>query len=209
MRIVGIVASPRKGGNTEILVGEALASAKEMGADVELLTITGKNLAPCDGCEACRKTGRCIVNDDMQEIHSKLLTTDGVVFGTPVYFWGVTAQAKAIIDRTYALLGSKRLRNKVAGAIVVARRAGGSKAFSMLHDFFNMHRMILAGAALGYTEEEKISRTERGGGVIACASEKGDVRQDTWGMAEAKMLGRAMVKTLQAVSKAKAATSPQ
>ncbi len=206
MKVLGIVCSPRRGGNTEILVGEALASAKDLGAEVELVTIAGKNIAPCDGCESCRTTKKCRLSDDMQGIYSKLLEADGIVFGTPVYFWGVTAQAKALIDRTYAFLEGRKLRNKVAGAMVIARRSGATHAFSAFHNFFNIHRMTSAGAAIGYTGEEEISREERGGGAIAYAGEKGEVRQDRRGMAEAKMLGRAVVKTIEALQSVKKAS---
>ena len=76
MKVLGIVCSPRKGGNTEIIVNEALASAKALGAEVELVTVIGKNIAPCDGCEACTTTGKCRIEDDMQDIYNKLLQSD-------------------------------------------------------------------------------------------------------------------------------------
>ncbi len=203
MKVLGIVCSPRRGGNTEILVEESLASARELGAEVELVAIASMNIAPCDGCESCRTTRKCRVDDDMQEIYAKLLEADGIIFGTPVYFWGVTAQAKSLIDRTFAFLEGRRLRNKVAGVVVVARRSGTAPAFSAFHDFFNIHRMVSAGGAIGYTSEEEISREERGGGVIAYADKKGDARQDMRGMAEARALGRAVVKSIKAMQSIK------
>ena len=203
MKVLGIVCSPRRGGNTEILVSEALASAKDSGAEVELVIIADKNIAPCDGCESCSKTAKCRINDDMQEIYSKLLECDGIVFGTPVYFWSVTAQAKALIDRTYVFRKGRELRNKVAGVVVVDRRTGGSPAFSDFINFFNIQRMISAGGAVGYGNQESISSEERGGGAIAYGGKKGEVRQDRQGMAEAQALGKAMaraIKTLQTPS---------
>ena len=200
MKVLGIVCSPRRAGNTEILVGEALASAKDSGADVELVTLAGKNIAPCDGCESCIKTGKCRIEDDMQEIYSKLLEADGTIFGSPVYFWSVTAQAKALIDRTYVLYASgerRRLRNKVAGVVVVARRSGTSHAFSMFHNFFSLHRMTSVAGGIAYKSDEEIGLEERGGGVISYAGEKGEARQDSRALAEAKALGRAMVRTIQ------------
>ncbi len=199
MKVLGIVGSPRREGNTEIMVGEALASAKDSGAKVELVTIAGKNIAPCDGCRSCRTTRKCKLSDDMQGIYTKLLEADGIIFGSPVYFWNVTAQVKTLMDRTYVLLEGRRLRNKVAGAVVVARRSGAAHAFSTFQNFFSIHRMTSAGAAIGYTSDEEISREDRGGGAIAYADKKGEVRQDERGLAEAKMLGSAMVKTIEAV----------
>ncbi|MFC1966345.1 flavodoxin family protein [Chloroflexota bacterium] len=196
MKVLGIVCSPRRGGNTEVLVEEALANARELGADVELVILAGKNITPCDGCESCVKTGKCRIEDDMQEIYSKLLETDGVIFGTPVYFWSVTAQAKAIIDRTYVLLQGRKLRNKVAGVITVARRTGATRAFSVFQNFFNLQFMMPAGA-IAFTKEEEIRRSNRMVGAVAYAGEKGEVREDRRGMAEAAALGRNIVKTIQ------------
>ncbi len=69
----------------------------------------------------------------MQSIYQRLQLADGVIFGTPVYFANVTAQAKTIIDRTYALLAVRKLRGKVAAAIVVARRVGAGQTLSLLY----------------------------------------------------------------------------
>ena len=120
MKIIGIVCSPRVGGNTEILVKEALEAAREAGGETELVLVAGKNITPCDGCGACEKDGVCMIEDDMQTIYQQLELADGVIFGTPVYFVNVSAQAKAIIDRTYAFLRTGKLKGKVAAPIVVA-----------------------------------------------------------------------------------------
>lgn len=199
MNILGIVCSPRPGGNTSILMETALASAVDHGADVEMLIITDKILAPCDGCESCAKTRKCRIDDDMQEIYVKMLMADGIIFGTPVYFWNMSSQAKMLVDRTFALYHGRRLRNKVAGVIAVAGRAGATNTFTTFHDFFNIHRMVSVSGALGYLYEEEIGPDERGGGVIAYAMRKGDVRQDTGALAQAKALGKAMVKSIAAI----------
>ena len=86
MKIIGIVASARKGGNTEIMVKEALKTAKEAGADTELFLIAGKDIKGCDGCRSCQQTGNCRINDDMQPLYKLMLAADGIIFGTPVYF---------------------------------------------------------------------------------------------------------------------------
>ncbi len=197
MKILGIVGSPSKEGNTEILVAESPAAAQEAGAEVEMLTIADKNIAPCDGCESCRVTRKCKINDDMQEIYAKLSAADGIIFGTPVYFWTVTAQMKALMDRTYSYLPGRRLRNKVAGMIVVARRTGTSTTFSTLYNFINLHRMIPASNALALAGEEEMEPEGRGGGAIVYGSKKGDARQDKMGMDEARALGRTVVKAIK------------
>ena len=86
MKITGIVCSPRKGGNTEILVAQALHASREKGAETEMILTADKQISPCDACDGCLGNGICVVEDDMQEIYQKFETADGIIFGTPVYF---------------------------------------------------------------------------------------------------------------------------
>jgi len=197
MKVLGIVCSPRKNGNTEILVKEALDSAHKLGAETEMIKVSDVNIMPCDGCETCDTTGECKIEDDMQGIYTKLLQSDGIIIGSPVYWWGVTAQAKIIIDRTFVFRKGRRLRNKVAGAVVVARQVGASNAFSELNDFFGLHRMIPA-RSIGPRTEEELAK-EWGGGVIAYADKPGEVINNQQAMARAQSLGVAMVETMQIV----------
>ena len=103
MKVIGICCSPRKGANTEILVNESLKGSLESGAETELLTIAKKDIKPCDGCGLCIKKGECHIKDDMQNIYQKISEADGIIFGTPVYYYSMCAQAKIIIDRLYAM----------------------------------------------------------------------------------------------------------
>lgn len=186
MKVVGIVCSPREGGNTEILVREALDSAKDSGADVELLSIKNKTIKPCDGCDVCIKTGTCKIDDDMQEVYKKLMDADGIVLGTPVYMMNVSAQAKLLIDRTYALLFPRqRLRDKVGGAIVAVRRVGGGHVLSYLYTFFTMHRMLVAGGTIGYGLHK--GDVKHGVGLIGTA------------MGEARAVGRSVVHLIKRI----------
>ena len=169
MKILGLSFSPRKQGNTEILLAEALDGAKQEGAEVELYSIVGKDIKPCDGCRACAETGECHIKDDMQEIYGKLLEADGIIFGSPVYFYDVTAQAKAVIDRTIALgTPEKSLANKVGGVITVAGSMGLVDALKELY-FYMVTRQIIpanyvaayAGAKGGVTEMEQCMKATR------------------------------------------------
>lgn len=197
MKVIGICCSPRNEGNTEILVREALGKAEELGAETELITVAGKNIMPCDGCQSCLNTGICHLKDDMQDIYPKLLEANGLIFGTPVYFWTVSGQAKVFIDRTHALREGRQLRNKIAGVIVVAGRNGTTDAFSVFQNFFTLQRMISTTGALTHGAEENILPEQRGGGAIAYAGGKGDVSNDERGIAESRALGEAIVKTVQ------------
>lgn len=185
MRILGVVCSPRIGGNTEILVKEALEGAKGKGADVKLLTLSGRQIKPCDHCGACYERGECHIKDDMGEIYQQFLEADGIILGSPVYFWSVSAQAKLVMDRTYALrYPTKRLKDKVGGAIAVAGRRGQMIALTLMNNFFLGQGMIPAGL-----------------GVDGRGSGRGDVKEDGRAMREAKNLGERMVELLKMRSK--------
>ena len=176
MKVLGIVCSPRKGGNTEILVQEALAGAQTRGAETELLTIWDKDIRPCDGCLSCEKTGECHIKDDVQEIYPKLIAADGIVWGTPVYFWSVTAQAKMLIDRSYALYtNNNRLSSKVSGVISVGASLGNVAVWNLFNTFFSVHHMLSTDFVYGY------------------ARSKGDIRKDKHAMKASAELGRQMV----------------
>lgn len=199
MKVLGIVCSPRKRGNTEALVKEALASARSYGAETELIRVADMDIKPCDGCESCVTTSKCKIKDDMQGVYAKLVESDGIIMGSPVYFWSVSAQAKAIIDRTFVFRRDRQLRNKVAGAIVVARTTGASSAVAVLNDFFSGQRMLLA-RSIGPRTVDELAK-ERGGVAIGYADKRGDVMENKRAVAEANALGRAMVETIALLQK--------
>ena len=106
-KVLGIFGSPRKGGNTERLLEEALKGAEKEGADVERLHIVRFHITPCTECLQCLEKGECIIQDDMQKIYPKLLESDIIILASPIFFYGVTAWAKALVDRTQALWARK------------------------------------------------------------------------------------------------------
>lgn len=184
MKVLGIVCSPRSPSNTENLVQVSLAKAQEGGAEVELVTLAGKTVSPCDACCSCLKTGKCHIKDDMQDIYPKLLEADGIIFGSPVYFWNVSAQAKALIDRTFAFYEKSELRNKAAGVVVTAQRSGAASVISTFSGFFTNQKMIMVGRADGFSGDEGYSDKEA-------------VKKDKKGMTRAIELGERMVEYLQ------------
>jgi len=175
VKVLGIVCSPRKGGNTEILVKEALTIARDCGAETELLTIWDKNINPCDGCCSCQTTGKCRKKDDMQEIYLKLLEADAIIWGTPVYYFDVTAQAKMLIDRSYALRKDNKLTNKVGGVISVASSIGHLGVWNLFNSYFSVQHMFSSDFVYGY------------------AREKGEIRKDKHVMKAARELGKQVV----------------
>ncbi len=103
MKILGIWGSPRKGGNSEVLLQAFLDGAAEAGGQVERLALRELKITPCLEIYHCFKDGTCPIKDDMLPLYEKLLEADVVALASPIFFYGVSAQAKAFIDRTQAL----------------------------------------------------------------------------------------------------------
>lgn len=107
LRVLGICASPRKHGNSELLLQQALAGAESAGATSEFISLHGLTIGPCIACGACFKTGRCRFEDDFQGIYDKLVVVERLIFATPVHFMTVSAEGKALIDRCQCLWARK------------------------------------------------------------------------------------------------------
>ncbi len=163
MNILAISCSPRKNGNTVAILEEVLRGAREKKSDTELYSVSGKNLQPCDGCWACANTGKCHINDDMQELYEKIVMADGLVFGTPIYFWGMTGQAKIILDRTIALnQPGRNLTNKIAGVVAVCGSLGLVNALKDFSYFFIQRRMLPANQVSAYlTNPEQLKEMDQ------------------------------------------------
>lgn len=180
MKVLGIVCSPRKGGNTEIMMEVALAGARSSGAETELWTTAGKDLKPCDACGTCRKRdSECHIKDDMQGLYPKVLATDGLIFGSPSYFMSVTAQAKIVIDRMYSLYNQYVLPGKVAGIISVAGSSGHDGIRTLFMNFIQSCHMFPADTIYGF------------------ASEKGEVRKDDYAIKSSEELGKQLVSLIK------------
>jgi len=109
MKVLGLFGSPRRGGNTEILLEEALQGAEKEGAEIERLYLSDLKISPCMECHGCDTTGDCVILDEMQKIYPKLLEADIIILASPIFFYGVTAWAKSLIDRSQALWAKKYL----------------------------------------------------------------------------------------------------
>jgi multimeric flavodoxin WrbA len=144
LSILAILGSPRKGGNTSILLERVLKGFSSEGAETELIDACRLRIRPCEEIYTCEKDGTCPLKDDMAAIYPKLLAADGVVLASPIFFYGLTAQVKALIDRCQALwmrkhvlkwppinpfprhglfvsVGATRGQNLFTGAVLTAR----------------------------------------------------------------------------------------
>ena len=184
MYVLGVSGSPRVGGNTDLILNEALKVAKSNSAEVKLIRISDYKLEPCDACMSCFSTGKCAIKDDGEALYQEIAQADGIILGSPSYFQGVTAQMKIFIDRMGFLALARKKRDftgKAGGVIAVARRSGVSGTCNQMMTF-----LTAAGFAI-----------PSGGRVFAIGREKGDVLNDKEGVETAKNLGFMIVKALQ------------
>jgi multimeric flavodoxin WrbA len=146
MKVLGIMGSPRIGGNSDLLLDRALAGAEDAGAKVEKILLCKKKISGCLNCEKCNETGVCAVKDDMPTIHQKILEADGVIHSVPLYFWAMTAQMKAYLDRWCAFFDGQwqihkayrlRMKGKKVGLITVCGDPDVSSADPIVHSFKN------------------------------------------------------------------------
>ena len=170
-KVIGIVGSPREGGNTEILVREALKIIANEGISTELVLLSKKKIAPCNACGFCKKEeGACSIEDDFQEIFPKVIDSDGMILASPVYFGSCTPEMKAFIDRVgycARMMKEPPFKRKVGGPIVVARRGGQNFTMAQLMYFFLINGMIVPGSTYWN---------------IAFGRQKGDVLKDEEGL---------------------------
>jgi multimeric flavodoxin WrbA len=107
IRVLGIAGSPRRGGNTDLLLAEVLRGATSRGAETKIIILNNLKITPCQHCDACLKAGKCRIKDDMQMVYDELEKADRIVIASPIQFMGVTAQTKAMVDRCQCLWARK------------------------------------------------------------------------------------------------------
>src|SRR3989339_1579099 len=103
MKVLALSGSPRKKGNTETLLRAVLKGVTAAGGEVQLIRLYDLRIQPCIACGGCDKTGECVLEDDMQELYPKILAVPRGILASPIYFYGITAQAKGFVDRCQAL----------------------------------------------------------------------------------------------------------
>jgi len=188
VKVLGISASPRVKGSSDLLLREALAGAKLAAAQVEYLRLCDLSIAACCECNACRETGTCRVEDDFQKILQKLLEADRLIFATPIFFMTVCAQAKLFIDRCQCLWARKYVLKKSLiddtgrdrRAMVIA--VGGSKSKKMFDSVRLTMKYFLDVLDMHYTANLFVNKIEH----------PGQIKQHPTALKEAFRLGREM-----------------
>jgi len=176
MKAVGIVGSPRKGGNTELLTAYCLKAIAEEGLETELVRLAGLDIRGCNACGYCRDNEGCSIKDDAQPVIEKMLAADAIVVGSPVYYSSATALVKGLLERAgYAYGFRRRYEGKVGGPLVVARRGGQNFTFAELLFWFHINGVINPGSTYWN---------------VAFGREKGEVEKDEEGMRTAWNFGK-------------------
>ncbi|MBU1004093.1 MAG: flavodoxin family protein [Proteobacteria bacterium] len=179
MYAVAFNGSPRKGGNTQQLLEATLAPLAKAGWETELVQVGGKSIRGCTACFKCleKKDGRCSIKKDIvNDCIEKMARADAIIIGSPTYFAAVASDIKALIDRSgfVAHVNGGMFAGKVGAAVVAVRRGGATHVFDTINHMFQMSRMVLPGSTywnMGY------------------GLNKGDVAQDTEGLANMHNLG--------------------
>ncbi|OYT47295.1 MAG: NADPH-dependent FMN reductase [Desulfurococcales archaeon ex4484_42] len=142
LKAVGVLGSPRKESNTEILLNHLLSKLGSYGISCMKLRLRDYEIRPCYSCRKCLELGNCCIKDDMTEyIIPHLLQAHIIIIASPVYFDNVSALTKVFMDRTWCLRG--KLRNKILGCIVVGRGYGLDSALVAIHNWGLKHKMII------------------------------------------------------------------
>lgn len=189
MKVVAVNGSPRKKGNTQELLECAVKELRAEGIEVELLSLAEQDVRPCTGCEKCyKKVWDCPIDDDGIAVLKKMASADGLLVASPVYFGGITAQLKALVDRSVMAYTNTEFKDKVAGGLSVGggKHGGQELAVWQIATFCVTHDMIFVNPEGGV------------GGAMATGNDRGDVRSDSDGLESAKRLGKRMAEVLKA-----------
>lgn len=112
MKVIAFLGSPRKDGNTELLLKETIKGVETSGYSVQVFNLNTMKISPCQNCGGCENTGQCIIEDDMLQIYNAIRTADRIILASPIFFFGLSAQSKIMIDRCQAFWCEKYLLKK-------------------------------------------------------------------------------------------------
>jgi multimeric flavodoxin WrbA len=182
-KILGVVGSPRKNGNTHILVSRILDGAKDEGASTEIIFLGDLSIRECNGCYSCWKGRQCSKKDDMNKIYPKIIQSDVIIFGTPVYWYGPTALMKCFIDR-FVYFNCPENRAKIRGksaVIAVPFEEENPKTADLLVKFFEK--------SLRYLEMKLVGKI-----LVPGVSGRGDILKKGELLEKGYRLGRKIAK---------------
>ena len=179
MTVLGISGSMRKDGNTSLLIRRILERCENAGISTEFVSLAGKEIRPCLGCEKCKEKDWCVIqNDDWGEIMQKVIDSEVLVIGSPTYYYDVCGHIKNFIDRSYSLYHRRKLAGRKAVAVAIFFFFDGAATTETLEGFLNTHEFSYLGWA-------------RGKGYL-----EGDILKDTRALKKADEIGDKIVQLL-------------
>lgn len=182
MYALAVNGSPRKGGNTEHLLKEAMGELEKAGWETELVKVGGTAIRGCLACGKCfeNQDNECITKKDgFNEIFAKMLKADAMLLGSPTYFAAVSADLKALLERAgyVAYANGHALSGKIGAAVVAVRRGGATHAYDTINHMFQMSRMVIPCSTYWN---------------MGIGLDRGDVMEDAEGLANMRHLGKAI-----------------
>ncbi len=171
VRVLGIGGSPRRGGNTDLLLAEFLRGAESQGAETKTIVLNSLRISPCQHCDACFEAGICRIKDDMQSIYPELEAADVIVLAAPMHFMGLSAQTKLMIDRCQSLWARKYiLKVPPLGAEADKRRGffiavGGTKYASLFQGAITVVKALFICLDITYAGEMLFKGIDKKGEV--------------------------------------------
>jgi len=181
-RILAVIGSPRRNGNTHILVSKIAEGARTKGAEVDKLFLGECAIAECDGCHACWQGKRCSKDDDMRGIYPRIVQSDAIIFGTPVYWYAPTGLMKLFMDR-FVYFNCAENRDKIRGKaaiVAVVLEEDNPNAASLVMEFFEK--------SLDYLEMKLLSEI-----IVPGVSYKGQIREKPDRLRQAYELGQSLI----------------
>ncbi len=177
MNVLGISGTPRKNGNSEILLQYALHPFEKQGWQIRHFRLSEMKVQPCRGCEECKKQGRCVIEDDMQPVYHDFRWCDAIIVSSPVYSRNIPAQLLAVLDRHYAVRLERPLEGKAGGAMAVGAGTCGGQTIT-INAIYNW--MLSCGVICVPGELN---------GVTAVAREPGEILKQENRLKQAEILG--------------------
>jgi multimeric flavodoxin WrbA len=184
--VLAVSGSPRKAGNTELLINAALEPFIEEGHSIHKFFLSGKSVAPCNACDACEENGVCVIEDDYQEFQDQLFRCDAIIVGSPVYNRNITGQLTSLFNRNHCISHRRPFKDRICfGGTIAVGGAPNSQGITLniLHNVLLSLGVCCVPAVLN--------------GVSVVAREKGAVLSQPKSLGDAKVLGENILRILK------------
>jgi multimeric flavodoxin WrbA len=189
MNITAFCGSPRKNGNTETLLKEVVRGVEHVGHSVDIFYLNTMNIKPCQDCGGCNTTGKCILSDDMDQVNEAIRCADRIILASPIFFFSLSAQAKAMIDRCQSFWCEKYLLKKP-----IAPGSAGRKGLLLMIGGMKKDIGIHCGEACAKAFFRTISVPEHETIYYLGIDSKGEILKHPTAMNEAFEAGKKLVK---------------